>query len=173
LAEFLAQPETQPPREYRHGYIDQKPMPKGKHSAIQSTLTAEINYQKKNVRAFSELRCTLGDRSIVPDISVFQTDRIPRDSAGDIADDFCLAPDWLIEILSPEQSSIRVIDKILFCLAQGTRVGWLIEPRDRLILSFGPHHSPQTHEGQAQPPILPQLDPWQPTVDDIFACLTV
>ncbi|WP_439637954.1 hypothetical protein [Spirulina sp.] len=36
-----------------------------------------------------------------------------------------------------------------------------------------PHQSPQTHEGQAIPPILPQLDPWQPTVDRIFACLTV
>jgi Uma2 family endonuclease len=145
----------------------------GKHSAIQTALTADINQQGKAVRALIRLRCTFGDRSLVPDISVFQTERIPRDSAGDIADDFCLAPDWIIEILSPDQSSIRVIDKILFCLAQGTTLGWLIEPSDRLILSFAPHQSPQTHEGQTLPPILPPLAPWQPTVDHIFACLTI
>ncbi|WP_439638130.1 Uma2 family endonuclease [Spirulina sp.] len=81
----------------------------GKHSAIQSALTADINDQQKPVRALSELRCTLGDRSLVPDISLFQVDRIPRDQAGDIVDDFFLAPDWIIEILSPAQSSIRVI----------------------------------------------------------------
>ncbi len=36
LAEFLQLPETKPASEYIDGKIIQKPMPQGKHSAIQS-----------------------------------------------------------------------------------------------------------------------------------------
>jgi Uma2 family endonuclease len=34
------------------------------------------------------------------------------------------ADNWLIEILSPEQSANRVIKKILFVLQQGTELVW-------------------------------------------------
>ena len=39
LEAFLAFPETQPASEYAHGFIIQKPMPKGKHSTIQFELS--------------------------------------------------------------------------------------------------------------------------------------
>jgi Uma2 family endonuclease len=43
LAEFLLLPETKPANELIDGPIIQKPMPQGKHSSIQSELTANIN----------------------------------------------------------------------------------------------------------------------------------
>jgi hypothetical protein len=67
LAEFLALPETKPASEYVDGQIIQKPIPKGKHSAIQGELAPAVNrIVKPNriARAFPELRCTFGDRSI-------------------------------------------------------------------------------------------------------------
>jgi Uma2 family endonuclease len=101
-------------------------MPKGKHSAIQTFLASAINQvgiPKKSVRAFTELRCTFGGRSLVPDITVFSWQKIPLDTNGEIENTFEIAPDWTIEILSPEQSPSRVIDKILFCLvAAGKKV---------------------------------------------------
>lgn len=59
---------------------------------------------KRIARAFPELRCTFGGRSIVPDIGVFIWQQIPRDQNGEIANTFSVAPDWTIEILSPDQS---------------------------------------------------------------------
>jgi Uma2 family endonuclease len=133
LAEFLALPETKPASEYSHGQVIQKPMPQGKHSAIQGELVSAITAvvkSKRIARAFPELRCTFGDRSIVPDIAVLTPDRIPRDLNGEIANTFSVAPDWSIEILSPEQSHAKVTKNILHCLKHGTQMGWLIDPSE-------------------------------------------
>lgn len=43
LAEFLDQLETKPAQEYSNGIIRQKPMPKGKHSLLQTLLAARLN----------------------------------------------------------------------------------------------------------------------------------
>jgi Uma2 family endonuclease len=74
LDEFLKQPETKPASEFIDGKIIQKPMPQGKHSTVQLDLGADINIALKPqhiARAYSELRCTFGSKSIVPDIAVF------------------------------------------------------------------------------------------------------
>ncbi len=139
LEEFLALPETKPASEYIDGKIIQKPMPKGKHSTIQTELSTAINVAlkpQKIARAFSELRCTFGGRSTVPDVTVFTWDRIPRDDNGAIADSFPAAPDWTIEILSPDQSQTRVTRNILHCLDHGTQLGWLIEPQEQSVLVY-------------------------------------
>ena len=119
LKDFLDLPETKPAKEYIKGEIIQKPMPKGKHSTIQTELSTAINITLKSnkvARAFSELRCTFSDRSIIPDISILRWNNIPRDNNGEIADSFYIAPDWVIEILSPEQSQTKVVKNILYCL---------------------------------------------------------
>lgn len=82
-------------------------------------------------RAFPELRCTFGGRSTVPDVSVFTWDRIPRDRNGAIANVFQAAPDWTIEILSPEQSQTKVTKNILHCLKYETQMGWSIDPEEQ------------------------------------------
>jgi len=125
LEEFLDLPETKPASEYIDGHIIQKPMTQGEHSAIQTELATAINAvlkQQRIARAFSELRCTYsarsratrvyGKRSIVPDISVFTWSRIPRKENGGVANVFPIAPDWTIEILSPDQSQTKVTKNI-------------------------------------------------------------
>ncbi len=126
LEEFLALPETKPASEYIDGKIIQKPMPQGEHSTIQGELIIALNgalKPEKIARAFPELRCTFGGRSIVPDVTVFTWDRIPRQDNGRIANAFNIAPDWTIEILSPNQSYSRVTKNILHCLDNGTELG--------------------------------------------------
>lgn len=135
LADFLAIPETKPASEFIDGEIIQKPMAKGKHRIVQRELTFTIDRpltEQEIARAFPELRCSFGDRSFVPDISVFKTDRIPRDPNGTVANDFEIAPDWTIEILSPDQRHTKVIKNIVHCLQHGTILGWLIDPEERL-----------------------------------------
>lgn len=141
LEEFLKLPDTEPASEYIDGQIIQKPMPKGKHSTIQTELSSAVNVVLKPLqiaRAFSELRCTFGGRSIVPDVSVFSWSRIPCDENGEISDTFLLAPDWTIEILSPEQSQTRVTKNILHCLKYETQMGWLIDPKEQTVFIYSP-----------------------------------
>jgi Uma2 family endonuclease len=139
LDEFLKLPETKPASEFIDGQIFQKPMPQGKHSTVQLDLSANINQALKPQRigrAYSELRCTFGGRSLVPDIAVFTWERIPRDANGEVANTFAIAPDWTIEILSPDQSQTKVVRNILHCLDLGTTMGWLIDPDEKLVFVY-------------------------------------
>lgn len=159
LEEFLALSETKPASEYIDGKIIQKPMPKGKHSTIQTELSTAINVAlkpQKTARAFSELRCTFAGRSTVPDVTVFTWDRIPRDDNGEIADSFQAAPDWTIEILSPDQSQTRVTKNILHCLDHGTQLGWLIDPQEQSVLVYFQSQQPAFFEATTD--VLPVPD---------------
>lgn len=141
LEEFLELPETKPASEYIDGLILQKPMPQGAHSAIQTELASAINLvikPQRIARAFTELRCTFGGFSIVPDISIYLWDRIPLQPKGEIANVFAIAPDWTIEILSPSQSQTKVTKNILHCLKYGTQMGWLIDPDEQSVFIYLP-----------------------------------
>ncbi|MGI0489447.1 Uma2 family endonuclease [Pantanalinema rosaneae CENA516] len=141
LEAFLQQPETKPASEYIDGQVIQKPMPQGKHSTIQGELVPAINRMVKPnriARAFPELRCTFGGRSLVPDIAVVTWERIPRDPNGEVANTFAIAPDWTIEILSPDQSQTKVTKNILHCLQHGTQMGWLIDPDEQTVFVYRP-----------------------------------
>lgn len=109
-------------------------------------------------------------RSVVPDIAVFKWSNISFTAEGEVTNDFFLPPDWTIEILFPEQSSIRVIDNILHCLNHGCLLGWLIDPEDRSILIFRPQQQPELFRGDQQLPVLEGIN-LQLTVNQIFAWL--
>lgn len=146
LDAFLQLPETKPASEYIDGQIIQKPMPQGKHSKLQGKLVTVINAVVEDSRtalAFPELRCTFGGRSTVPDIVVFTWSRIPLDDRGDVANVFQAAPDWTIEILSPDQKYVKVTKNILHYLTHGTQSGWLIDPDEQMVLAYaiGQQHS--------------------------------
>ena len=134
LEEFLLLPDTKPASEYIDGQIIQKPMPQGHHSIIQGELLIELTLVLKRkgiATSLPELRCTFGGRAIVPDLAVFETARIPN-NAGQIENVFTIPPDWTIEVLSPGQSANKVLKNINHCLAHGTKMGWLIDPEDRI-----------------------------------------
>jgi Uma2 family endonuclease len=139
LEAFLAMPETKPASEFIDHQILQKPMPQGKHSTVQGDFVPAVNSVLKPdriARAYPELRCTFGGRSIVPDVAVFKWKRIPRDADGRVANAFKLAPDWTIEILSPDQSQTKVVRNILHCLDHGAEMGWLIDPDERSVFVY-------------------------------------
>jgi Uma2 family endonuclease len=175
LEEFLALPDTKPASEYIDGQIVQKPMPQGEHSTLQGELVAAINAvtkPEKQARAFPELRCVFGGRAIVPDVAIFQWERIPRTETGAIANVFALSPDWIIEILSPEQSQTKVTAKILHCLEYGTQMGWLIDPGERAVLIYSPQPSLALFEKSDQRLPVPSIaNNVQLTVGQLFGWL--
>lgn len=176
LEEFLKQPETKPYSEYIEGKIEQKPMPQGQHSTLQIRLGTTINQfvlPNKLAHAFTELRCNFFDRSIVPDISIFLWNRIPKDEKGRIANRFNLHPDWVIEILSPEQSANKIIKKIMFCVNQGTQLAWLIDPEDESVMIFKPNQFPEIKSDDEILPVLDELKEMQLSVKEMFSWLSL
>lgn len=174
LQEFLQLPETKPASEYINGKIYQKHIPQGEHSIIQTDLATAINQigrPQKLACAFTELRCSFGDGSVVPDITVFEWSRIPRLANGRIANRFEIAPDWTIEILSPEQSASRVIKKITFCLNNGTKLGWFVDPDDESVTIFEPDRTPAVKSNEEILTVLDVLGDWQFSVNKLFECL--
>lgn len=139
LEDFLELPESKPASEFIAGQIIQKPMPQGKHSTIQRDLLTAINTVLKPNKiawVYSELHCTFGGRSAVPDISIFIWARILRDVHGKVMNTFAIAPNWTIEILSPDQSQTKVVRNILHCLDHGTEMGWLINPDEETMFVY-------------------------------------
>ena len=174
LAEFLQLPETKPASEYIDGQVIQKPMPKGKHSAIQGELVPIINAVVKPqriARAFPELRCTFGDRPTVSDIAIFIWSRIPRDDNGEVANIFAAAPDWTIEVLSPDQNQTKVTKNILHCLQHGTQMSWLIDPAEKTVFVYRPKQETAVFEDLELIPVPLFASVLQLTVQDLFAWL--
>ena len=174
LEEFLLLPETKPASEYVDGQVSQKAMPQGKHSTLQFEFPSVINRvgkPQKLAYAFPELRCTFGGRSLVPDIAVFEWSRIPLNANGEIENRFEIGPDWTIEILS-HQNPTRVINNILFCLNHNAKLGWLIDPEEKLVLVFKPQQQPEAKEYQDILPVLDVLSDLQLSAADLFGLLS-
>ncbi|CAN1210572.1 Uma2 family endonuclease [Tumidithrix helvetica PCC 7403] len=135
LDEFTKLPnlEESPAWELLNGQVLQKPMPTLHHSRLQKRLVSAIDNTNSAYEAFPELRCILSQNSVVPDIAIVHQSRIP---AGN--EPIQGAPDWLIEILSPDQSTTKLITKIQDCLTEGTQLGWLIDSQEKVVMIFLP-----------------------------------
>lgn len=175
LEEFLQLPETKPASEFIDGRVLQKPMPQGKHSTLQSDLTTALNGVLKPSRigrAYSELRCTFGGRAIVPDVTAFTWEHIPRDEDGKVLNVFAIAPDWTIEIMSPEQSQTKVIRNILHCLNHGCQMGWLIDPEEEIVVVYFPDRPTAIFENRDTPlPVPTFAEEFSLSIGQLFSWL--
>ncbi len=169
LEEFLKLPnlEESPAWEYVGGNAIQKPMPKVRHSILQKRLLVTIDNSESNYLALPELRCTFGNRSVVPDIVVVSWDKIQINEFGEPEDNFTQAPDWSIEILSPDQNTNRVIDNLLHCLHHGSQLGWLIDPNDYSVLILTPQQEIEICRGSQQLQVLTDIN-LQLTAEEVF-----
>lgn len=141
LAEFLALPEEEPALEFEDGVVIQKVSPKGRHSVLQFAAADAINRitrPRKLAWAFPELRVTFAGMSRVPDVAVYAWQRIPRGEDGTVLDDFWEPPDIAIEILSPGQSTNRLLRRCLSYVANGVRAAVLIDPDDESVIIVRP-----------------------------------
>jgi len=151
LETFLQQPniETSPAWEFIHGQAQQKTMPTLFHSRLQRNLVNAINSQTQAYEAIQELRCIVPPLSPVPDIVVVKSTRLTE------VDGLMQgAPDWLIEIRSPDQNTLELQNKILHCLINGTQLAWLIDIQRKQIWVWEYSELPLVYSGTD---ILPTL----------------
>jgi Uma2 family endonuclease len=151
LAEFLTQPniEASPAWEFINGTARQKVMPTLYHSRLQRNLVNWINQHTDLYEAIQELRCIIPPISPVPDIAVIEIESLPQTDGP-----FEGAPDWVVEIRSPDQSILDLQNKILHCLTNGTQLAWLIDIQREQIWVWQADELPIVYAGTD---ILPGL----------------
>ncbi|MGK7928220.1 MAG: Uma2 family endonuclease [Spirulina sp.] len=166
LSEFLSQPniETSPAWEFIDGRGTQKPMPTLFHSRLQRNLVNYINLHTEMFEAVQELRCIVPPYSPVPDISVILISRLPEADGS-----FNGSPDWLIEIRSPNQSTLDLQNKILHCLGNGTQLAWLIDITHRQIWVWQGDDLPNIYSETDTLPSLGDVTPL--TVNAVIAMI--
>lgn len=101
-----------------------KPMPSWNHSIIQSRLIRYLPLEDK-WDCHSELSLRLGNRDGTPDLCIYphlKTD-FTRDTIRATA-----APTMVVEILSPTQGSVTVMEHVDHYLANGVKSAWVVEP---------------------------------------------
>ncbi len=122
-----------------------------------SNLTDFLN--RADIEALPELRCTVRGRSLVPDLTILPDAQIPVDESGRVSSKGIeFAPPWAIEILSPDQNSLKVMGKILFLLRCGMQLGWLIDPGEQVVLVFEPNCLPEEFVGKMSLPMLTDVE---------------
>jgi Uma2 family endonuclease len=98
----------------------------------------------------------------VPDIAVVKSDRL-----GDVDGPLQGSPDWLIEIRSPDQSTLDLQKKILHCLSNETQLAWLIDIQRQQIWVWQNQELPMVYAGSDTVPTLGDISNF--TVEAVIA----
>jgi Uma2 family endonuclease len=140
-------------------------MPTLFHSRLQRNLVNWINQQTDRDEAIPDLRCIIPPLSPVPDIAVIAIDQLPNNDGP-----FPAAPDWIIEIRSPDQSILDLQNKILHCLNHGTQLAWLIDIQRQQIWVWQADELPIVYANADALPTIGNISPL--TVDRVIAMTT-
>ena len=140
LDEFLALPETKPGSEYVDGEVVQKTMPTTDHAIIQRLLSLVFGLFLRAhpiAEGGPEWCCIFGpsghERARLPDFALVLRERL-HGTRGDAP--FFGAPDFAVEIMSPDDRMSEVLDKVRFYLENGVRLVWLIDPGTRTVMAW-------------------------------------
>lgn len=147
LDEFLALPETKPGAEYIDGKVVQKSMPTTGHTIIQRLLSLVFSlFLREHPIADGgpEWRCIFGPadhwQARLPDFALVVRERL-RGTQSD--QPFHGAPDFAVEIMSPDDRMSEVLAKVQFYLENGVRLVWLIDPRTRTVMVWSSWTEPR------------------------------
>ncbi len=77
----------------------------------------------------------------VPDVAVVRTERLPTDF--DDGGYLRVAPDLVVEVLSPSDQLAAVLAKVVVWLEAGTRLVWLVDPATETVTVFGRERQPR------------------------------
>lgn len=108
------------------------------------------------------------DRMLAPDGAYVSRRRLPKlPRRGFIP----LAPDFLIEVRSPEDSWEGVVEKCGVWLAHGTRCAWALDPEHATVAVFRPGVAPDVLRGTGIASAAPPLEGFELNVVDLFSGL--
>ena len=133
-------PETKPALEWVNGRVLQKVSPRRKHALAQTVFAVALSAWARHTalgRFGTEWEFRLqppGEvrRPLVPDVAYLSYARVPRadEAAADIPH---VAPDAVVEVLSPRDRKRDVEEKIWVYLTCGTSVVFLVDTTNQTV----------------------------------------
>ncbi len=148
VEEFLALPGGDVAQELIEGQAVPKMSPKRFHAGVQKALLILMDiWAKKRGHLYPEwavlLKRNSEDWIPVPDITYVSGDRLTLDW---IEDEACpVAPELVIEIISPEQTFGGLSQKATDYLAAGVLRVWIVDSKARSVTIFYPDAPPRTY----------------------------
>jgi Uma2 family endonuclease len=135
-------PETKPATEWVNGRALQKMSPQRRHALAQAVFTSELlawarAHGRGRVGTEWEFRLQPpGEvrRPLVPDVAYISYERLPYDAADDIADIPRIAPDAVVEVLSPGDRKRDLREKIDVYLTCGASAVFEVNTRERAVI---------------------------------------
>ncbi len=135
-------PDAKPAFEWVNGRFLQKVSPQRKHALAQTRFAVALDAWSAaldNGMVGTEWRFALqppGEerRTLVPDIAFLSYERMPSEEQ-EMTDVPCIAPDAVVEILSPDDRREDVKEKSRVYLAAGTRVIFIVDPDQRTVIA--------------------------------------
>ncbi len=163
IEEFWKLPEGDRPYEFVDGHAITKMSPKSFHSAVQAALIILLqNWCRGKGRIYPEWAIKLQKNGVdwvpVPDLTYISYNRL---SADWILDEACpVAPELVIEIISPGQAFGDLAEKATDYLQAGVARVWLIDTKSQTITIFYPDMLPKTFRGTSAitDDLLPELE---------------
>jgi Uma2 family endonuclease len=102
-----------------------------------------LNDHKLGVVLGSSLGCWMENRDFLsPDVSFIAKERL-KGQKHPTEGFFDGAPDLAVEVLSPSERDRVRYDKLVDYFANGSRLVWVINPREKIVLIY---HSPQAYD---------------------------
>ncbi|GAC1303628.1 MAG: Uma2 family endonuclease [Vulcanimicrobiaceae bacterium] len=135
--------ESKPATEWLLGEPVQKMSPRRAHGVIQLEFGYRLlSWAVGRGDVASEWRVWVEppneySRYLVPDIAYVSYDRLARD-AGEAAEEPHVAPNVVVEIVSPSERNILIAHKIAVYLSAGTELVILIDPQKRTVALHDP-----------------------------------
>ena len=109
------------------------------------------------------------DRLLASDGAYVSRRRLPRIPKRGFIE---MAPDFLIEVRSPDDTWEAVVEKCGIWIAHGTQCAWAIDPLTRTLAEFRPGQTPVVHEsGSGVADAAPAVPGFAVPVADLFADL--
>jgi Uma2 family endonuclease len=155
------------------GRLVREPRPNAEHSWIATELAGRI---REHVRK-NRLGITLGEAGFLladepptvrgPDVAFIARANLPR--GGFPRPFWTVPPDLAVEIVSPSNTRAEIREKVLEYLAAGTRLVWVVEPRDRLVTTYSSRTDVREQKGEDTLDGFDVLPGFRLRVADVFA----
>jgi Uma2 family endonuclease len=134
-------PDTKPASEWVNGRVLQKMSPQRKHALAQAVFASELlawarEHGRGRVGSEWEFRLQPpGEvrRPLVPDVAYISYERLAYGATDDIADMPRIAPDVVVEVLSPGDREKDLQEKIRVYLTCGTAAVFEVNTHDRTV----------------------------------------
>ena len=129
-----------PDKEYEivNGIPEEKEMAGARHGRVGARLLTFINHHvithDLGVAYGPDTTFKMERNERLPDISFVSAERIPED--GDPEGGWQLAPDLAIEVISPNDIYVKVMNKVFDYLDEGVKQVWLVSPERKTVTIY-------------------------------------